>query len=219
MAPGPILEALFMNHAVEDGIRVNFESVGGVDAAKRVSDGQPYDLVVLSAKAIDSLASNGHVIEETRIQFARSSVAIAVASGTGAPDISSEDKLRQTLIDATSIGYSTGPSGVALLRQLETWGIKDQVKDKLRQTSPGIPVGDLITSGEAVIGFQQLSELMHMSGIDVIGPMPPGCEIDTTFAGAVCRTSSALDAASRALAVLSSPVVAQIIQNNGMTTA
>jgi molybdate transport system substrate-binding protein len=164
---------------------VQIESVGGVDAAKRVQAGEALDCVVLASNAIDTLLQDGKLVPGSRVDLVHSSVAVAVPAGAPCPDISSEAALKQAVLQASSIGYSTGPSGVELLKQFERWGIAAQVQDKLVQAQPGIPVGALLAQGQVALGFQQLSELMGVQGITVLGPLPDAVQVTTTFSGAV----------------------------------
>ena len=177
------------------GAEVVIESVGGVEAAKRVQAGEAFDVVVLSADAIDALAAAGRVVTGSRVDLVRSGVAVAVREGAPRPDIASEDALRNAVLSARTLGHSTGPSGVALRKLFERWGIADEIRGRIVQAPAGVPVGTLVASGEVELGFQQLSELMHLEGIDVIGAMPPGLEIVTTFSGGVCAASTQPDAA------------------------
>ena len=194
-------------------------SVGGVEAARRVQDGEAFDFVVLAANAIDRLAGGGRVDPGSRTDLARSGVAVAVAAGAPRPDIASESALRDAVLKARSIGYSTGPSGAHLVRLFERWGIADALAPRLVQASPGIPVGTLVARGDVELGFQQLSELMHLPGIDVIGALPPEVQVETVFSAAVCTASNNPAAAKAFLSFLASPEADAAKRRHGMEPA
>ena len=198
---------------------VAFESVGGVDAARRVQAGEAFDLVVLAADAIDKLIASGHVVAGSRADLVKSAVAVAVKRGAPRPDIATVDALRSAVLASKSIGYSTGPSGTALLQLFERWGIADRVKGRAVQAPAGVPVGALVARGDAELGFQQLSELMHEDGVDVLGPMPPGSEIVTTFSAGVCSVSTQPEAVAALLEFMRSPAAADAKRRQGMEPA
>ncbi len=198
---------------------VEIESVGGVDAAKRVQAGEAFDLVVLASDAIDKLVAGGSVVAGSKVDLVRSGVAIAVKAGASRPDIGSEAALKQAVLAAPSIGYSTGPSGVALLKLFERWGIADDIKARTVQAPPGVPVGTLVARGEVALGFQQLSELMHLDGIDVVGPVPAAVQVTTTFSAGICSASSQGDAVRLVLDYMASPAAAPAKHSNGMEPA
>jgi molybdate transport system substrate-binding protein len=217
MATRQLLAELAQAYTQCSGTTVDIVSVGGVDAARRVRDGESFDLVVLAADAIDALIAEGHLGADSRRALANSPVAVAVPAGAARPDIGSEEALRQTLLAARRLGYSTGPSGTALLRLFKRWGLADTLTDRLLQARPGVPVGALLAGGEADIGFQQLSELQGMTGITVLGGMPPGLEIITHFVGAVGSSSRAQGTAAQALLdFMAAPEHAALKQRHGM---
>ncbi len=192
------------------------ESVGGVDAARRVQAGEAFDGVLLANDAIDKLIASGHVLAGSRVDYVQSGVAVAVRRGAQHPDIGSEAAVQNAVRAARTVGYSTGPSGVQLAKLFARWGMAEEVNAKLVTPPSGTPVGQLIASGEVELGFQQLSELMHLPGIDVIGPLPAAIQITTVFSGGVAATSRRPDAARALLAFLADPRMAAVKQDNGM---
>ena len=201
------------------GAPVTVESVGGVDAARRVAAGEVFDAVVLGADAIDRLIADGQVRAGSRVDLVRSGVALAVKAGAPRPDIGSAQAVRAAVLAARTVGCSTGPSGVALARLFERWGIAEQVQARLVVPPPGTPVGALIARGEVELGFQQLSELMFLPGIDVLGPLPEPIQITTVFAGGVPTASRQPQAAQALLERLAAPDLTAIKRANGMDSA
>ncbi len=141
MATRQLLAALTQQWQQRGGGPVQVESVGGVDAARRVAAGEAFDVVVLASDAIDKLLATGHLLAGSRRDLVRSGVAVAVRTGAPRPDIGSESALRDAVLAMRSIGYSTGPSGTALLQLFARWGLADRLQDKLPQAPPGVPVG------------------------------------------------------------------------------
>ena len=127
--------------------------------------------------------------------------------------------MRAAVLAAPSISLSTGPSGVALSKLFERWGIAEQIAPRMVQAPPGVPVGSLVAKGEVALGFQQLSELLHVQGIQIAGPLPPAIQITTTFSAGIGVHSQQADAARALLAYLASPAAADAKQKQGMTPA
>ena len=201
------------------GGEVAFEAMAGVEAARRIQDGATCDVVVLAAEAIDKLVAAGRIVAGSRTDLARSGVAIAVRAGAPRPAIATETALREAVLSARTVGYSTGPSGVALQHLFERWEIAALIRPRTVQAPPGVPVGTLIARGDVELGFQQLSELMHLEGIDVIGPMPPGLDIVTTFSGGICATCTQPDTARALLDFFRSPAADDAKRRHGMRPA
>ena len=239
MATRQVLADLLAAFEQQTGQRAAIESVGGVDAAKRVAAGEAFDVVILASDAIDKLMAAGevfdvvilasdaidkllaagHLLPGSKVDWVHSGVAVAVPAGAPLPDLSSEDVVRAAVLAAPSISLSTGPSGVALAKLFERWGIADQIAPRMVQAPPGVPVGSLVAKGEVALGFQQLSELLHVQGIQIVGPLPPAIQITTTFSAGVGVHSQQVDAARSLLAYLASPAAAEAKQKQGMNPA
>jgi molybdate transport system substrate-binding protein len=219
MAMRQVLAELADAYERKSGQPVAIVSVGGVDAARRVAEGEAFDFVVLAADAIEKLAAGGHVDPRSRTDLARSAVGIAVPAGATRPDVSTESAIRDAVLRARGIGYSTGPSGAYLVRLFERWGIADAIAQRIVQAPPGLPVGTLVARGEVELGFQQLSELMHLPGIDVVGPLPPEIQVTTVFSAAVCTASKCSAAAKALLSFLASSEADAAKRRHGMEPA
>lgn len=215
MATRALLADMATAYERETGVVLRVESVGGVDAAARVRAGEAFDLVVLAEAAVAQLQASGHV-EGPPVELAASVMAVAVPAGLGRPDVGSVEALREALLAAPRIAYSTGPSGTALLALLERWGLSEVLTPRLVQARPGVPVAALLAAGEAQLGFQQLSELQGQPGIELLGLMPSGAEVITRFVGAVGTASRQGPAARAALAFLSAPAREAIRRTQGM---
>jgi len=218
MATKGLLAELAQAYEQRSGQSVAIEAVGGVDAAKRVDAGEAFDVVVLASDAIDKLLAGGH-LTGGRVDLVRSGVSVAVRAGAPRPDIGSEDAVKRAVLAARTVGYSTGPSGVQLAKLFERWGIAGEIQGRIVTAPPGVPVGALVARGEVELGFQQLSELMHLPGIDVLGPLPEPIQIVTIFSAAVGAHAAQPDAARALLDFMASPAAADAKQRQGMTPA
>ncbi|WP_242473130.1 substrate-binding domain-containing protein [Rhodoferax fermentans] len=219
MATRQLLVELTQAYAQRSGQVVQIESVGGVDAAKRVQAGEVFDLVVLASDAMAKLIAAGYVSAVSLTPLVHSGVAVAVPVGSASLDISSEEAVREAVLAAPTLAYSTGPSGVALAQLFEHWGITEHIKHRLVTAPPGVPVGSLVAKGEVALGFQQLSELIHVPGIMVLGPLPAAIQITTTFSAAMTSVCTRPTEVQALLSFMASSEVAVLKQRQGMTPA
>ena len=219
MATREILTELIAQYQATTSQTVVAEAAGGVDVAKRVLAGEAVDVVVLAANAIDQLIADGKLLAGSRVDLVKSGVAVAVPAGARRPDISTEDAVKQAVLAAKTLSYSTGPSGVYLLKLFERWGILETIKPRIVQAPPGVPVGSLVAKGEVELGFQQLSELINLQGITVLGPLPPAIQTITTFSAGVSAASKDAEAARGLVAFMAAPAAAAIKRKQGMEPA
>ncbi|MEQ1535677.1 MAG: substrate-binding domain-containing protein [Burkholderiaceae bacterium] len=216
MATRQLLAELVADYKKTTNANIAIESVGGVDAAKRVQAGEAFDVVILASDAIDKLITSGHIDPTSKVNLVNSGVAVAVKSGAAVPDISSETAVKAAVLAAKTISYSTGPSGVALAKLFEHWGIEQEIASRIVKAPPGVPVGSLVAKGEVELGFQQLSELIHLDGISIVGPLPSEIQITTTFSAGVCTASTQADAVKSMLAYMASPAASAAKLRQGM---
>jgi molybdate transport system substrate-binding protein len=221
MATKAILAELTAQYHQQTGVSVHIESVGGVDAAKRVQAGEAFDVVLLASDAIDRLTASGHVAQGSRHDWVNSPVAVAVRTGAIAPRIDTEAALKEAVMAAPSLSYSTGPSGVYLEKLFARWGVAEQLKPRIVVPPPGTPVGALVAQGQAALGFQQLSEFIGVPGVTVVGQLPAEVAFITTFSAglpiALTRDVARKQAVKAFLEFLTSPEVGAIKQRQGMT--
>jgi molybdate transport system substrate-binding protein len=190
--------------------------VPSVQMMNRLKGGEKVDLVILSAAALDELKKAGIVSE--RFDLVKSGIGIAVKSGAPKPDISSGEAIKRAVLAAKGIAYSTGPSGIYLTGLFQRMGIADQIKSRVKQTQ-GVPAGSVVASGEAEIAFQQVSELLPVPGIELVGPLPPDIQEITVFSAGLHAAATAPDAARALVKFLKSPAAAPVIRKKGMEPA
>jgi molybdate transport system substrate-binding protein len=182
----------------------------------RLQSGEPADIVILATSSLDELVEKRKVIPGTRVDLARSLIAMAVRAGAQKPDISTLEGLKQTLLAAKSIAYSDSTSGVYLSTELfQRLGIADAIRSKCIRIDTGM-VGTVIARGDAEIGFQQMSELLPIAGIDIVGPIPPEGQKITEYSGGVVVNSKQQTIAQQFLRFLASPEAAATIKKSGM---
>jgi molybdate transport system substrate-binding protein len=201
------------------GHKVTTLFTGTLDADKRIAAGEQYDLLIMSQSSIDQHIKGGKVVAGSRVDLARSGVAVGVKAGAPKPDISSVDALKRTLLNAKSIGYSTGPSGNYVISLFERLGVADQVKPKLKQTATGVFVGSIIASGEVEIGFQQVSELSQYDGVDYVGPLPAEVQNYTMFSSGILSGAKEAEAARAMVRYITTPQSGAVFRKRGMEPA
>jgi molybdate transport system substrate-binding protein len=190
---------------------------GTLDVQKRIAAGEAYDIILMAGPAIDAFIKAGTIVPGSRIDIARSGVGVAVKAGAPKPDISTTEAVKKTLLAAKSIGYSTGPSGVYLTGLFQRLGVADAIKSKLKQTPTGVFVGNIVASGEAEIGFQQVSELAHFEGVDFVGPLPADIQEITVFSAGLQVGGKEAEAAKAWLKFLTAPAHAAAFTSRGLT--
>ncbi|WP_291020767.1 substrate-binding domain-containing protein [Hydrogenophaga sp.] len=218
MATRQVLAELTTAYTARTGQAVAIESVGGVDAARRVAAGEAFDVVILASDAIDKLIAAGH-LQPGRVDLVRSGVAACVREGAPLPDLSSEASVKAAVLAADKISYSTGPSGVALQKRFERWGIAETMAARTVQAPPGVPVASLVAKGEVALGFQQLSELLHVQGITIVGGLPEPIQIVTVFSAGIPVNAPRAEAVRALLSFMASPEAAEAKQRQGMEPA
>src|SRR5215470_1845606 len=182
-----------------------------------IGKGASGDLAILSDEAIDDLIRQGRIVSGSRVDLARSAIGIAVLKGAPKPDIGSADALKNALISARTISYSkTGISGVYFPTVLERLGIAAQVASKTMIPTPGILVGDLVAKAEAELGVQQISELLPVPGIEIIGPLPSELQKLTVFSAGLFVDASEPQAAKALVALLTSPAARAVYVRKGL---
>jgi molybdate transport system substrate-binding protein len=167
---------------------------------KDLESGAGGDVAILTAEAIDALIKQGKAVAGSRVDLARSGIGVAVRKGAKRPDIASPEALKRALLAAKSVAHSkTGLSGIYFPTVLTRLGIADQMTSKIVIPDPGTPVGEVVAKGDAEIGIQQISELLPVPGIEIVGPLPEPLQKITIFSGGVLTAANEPDGAAALL--------------------
>lgn len=183
---------------------------------KRISGGEVADVVLIAAPNVDKLIAEGRLVAASRADVAKSGIGVAVRAGLPMPDISSGEAIKQAVLAANSVAYSSGPSGFYLADLFQKMGIADRIKDKVKQPPSGVQVGEVVARGEADLGFQQVSELLHAEGIRYLGPLPADIQHITVFSVGLHTAAPVPAAAQMLMKFLTAPEAAPIIRQTGM---
>jgi molybdate transport system substrate-binding protein len=186
------------------------------DIEKRIAAGEAADLVILGDSGTEELIKQGKLVSSSRANFAKSGIGVAVRAGQPTPDISSADAVKKSVLAAKSVAYSAGASGIYLVSMFQKLGISDQVKSKTATVKPNEPVGEVVARGEAEIGFQQVSELIPVKGIQYLGPLPAEIQNITVFSGGIHSETKEADAATALVKFLTAPLAAATIRKHGL---
>jgi molybdate transport system substrate-binding protein len=201
------------------GHKVSTTWAGTTAIMQRMAAGERYDLIVISGTELDQLTKQGTIVAGSRVDLAKSGIGIAVRAGAVRPDVSSSAALKQALLAAKTVGYTSGPSGVYMAGLIEKMGIAAEVGPKHRGVPSGGTIGTIVANGGAEIGFQQVSELVHVPGIDYIGPLPPGVQCVTVFSCGLQAGAPQPDAAKALVAFLTTPTAKAVMTKHGLETA
>lgn len=200
----------------ETGIHIDPVFAPTVGLLERLRNGEPVDVLILTAEALDDLAAKGTVAPESCVHLARSLVGLAVKAGAARPDISTEEALRKALLAARSVAYSrTGASGIFFAQLIQQMGIAPEVNARAVVVPSGFTAERLV-SGEADIAIQQLSELKLVSGVDLVGPLPLHLQTPGAFSGGRVAASERAAQADALLKYLASPAVAPVLRESGL---
>jgi molybdate transport system substrate-binding protein len=185
----------------------------------RLSHGEPAEVVIMARPALDELATRGDVVEGSQVDLARSRIAMAVRKGAAVPDIKSVAAFRRALLQARSVAYSDSASGVYIANELfKRLGIEKDMAPRSRRVA-ATPVGEIVARGEVEIGFQQLSELLPVPGIAVVGPIPEELQLVTVFSAGIVTKSPSQEAGRALIRFLASPAACEVIERTGMEPA
>ena len=216
MATRHILGDLVRDYEARKDAHVEIHSMGGVEAAKLVRAGEATDVVILASKVMASLEAEDHLAKDATKDFARSEIGVAVRAGLALPSVANERAIKQAMLDARKICYSTGPSGDHLKALCEKWAIP---LTRTLVAPPGAPVATLVANGDAELGFQQLSELIGQPGIEVVGPLPPEIQAVTVFSAGISTMSLDPEGARAFVAYLVSVETEKAKRRHGMEPA
>jgi molybdate transport system substrate-binding protein len=196
---------------------VNFGSTNRTLEVMR--GGASADLVIATAGAIDDLTREGRLIAGTRVDLANAGIGACVRAGAPRPDISTVDALKRTLFDAQSIAHSkVGQSGIHMAKVIEQLGIADAIRHKVTVNASGL-VAELVVRGEVELAFQQISELLAVKGIDLVGPLPDAVQMTSLFAAAIGHGTGQRAAAGALIRALASDDSKRVMRENGLTPA
>lgn len=203
------------------GAKVNVSFGSTKLIIEEVNAGAPADLLILTAEAIDDLIRRGKIMAGSRVDIARSGIGVAVRAGAPKPDISTPEALKHALLAAKTVSYSkVGASGIYTANVLvPRLGIAEEMKSRALMSEPGTPVGVLIANGKADIGLQQISELVPIPGIDIVGPLPGDLQKMTTFSSGICTGAAAAEAARALVADLVAPAALPVMRRQGLEPA
>jgi molybdate transport system substrate-binding protein len=182
----------------------------------RLARGEPADVLIMVGYALGNLIGEGKVEADSRVDIARSPIGVVVKAGAPKPDISTVEAFKRTLLEAKSIAFSDSASGVYVgTEMMEKLGILDQMKPKSRKIEAD-PVAGVVARGDAELGFQQISELLPVAGVDLVGPLPPEVQKITVFSAGIVKGAKEPEAGRALIKFLASANAAPVIKKTGL---
>jgi len=198
-------------------VQFTFAPVGAI--MKRLADGEMADIVILTDRLLEELVRQDKVVSDTVTEIGRVGVGIGVQDGASSPDVSTSEAFRQTLLAAKSLVYADpakgASSGIHFAAILEELGIADDVKKKSICLTGGYEIMEVVAKGKAELGIQQISEIIPVKGVTLVGPLPPGLQKITVYAAGVMKTASAPDIAAIFISFVASPAAAHVFIKTG----
>jgi molybdate transport system substrate-binding protein len=203
----------------QTGHKVTTTWAGTVEIMKRMTkNADQHDLVIISTTELEELVRQDKLVAGSRVDLAKSGIGVAVRAGAPKPDIGSMDALKRALLAAKTVGYTSGPSGVHMGQLIERMGIAGDIKPKFRSVPSGGTIGSIVASGDCEIGFQQVSELIHIPGTDYVGPLPPEAQRITVFSSGIQTGAGNPHGAKALQAFLTTEEGKAIMRKHGLET-
>jgi molybdate transport system substrate-binding protein len=199
-------------------VLISGSSMGSLPTAipTRLKNGEEADIIIMAGSELDKLIEDGLVVPGSRVDLVLSKIGMVVRAGAPKPDISTKDAFVRTLLDAKSIGYSASASGTYLSKELfPRLGIYEQIKDKSKMVVKD-RVATLVAKGALEIGFQQVSELLSISGVDFIDTLPDDIQKVTAFSSGIAAGSKQAAEGGKFIQFLISPEGSPIITKQGL---
>lgn len=219
LAPNATREAVVEAVAVFEratGHKVVVAWSGTEAITKRIADGAVVDLVVNAAQNIERQSRDEKLVASTRTDFARSGIGVAVPASASRPDVSTSEALKAALLSARTVVVSSGTSGRHMVEVFGKLGVAESLKAKTRQPPSGAQIADFLAAGEADLGFQQISELLHAKGVHYLGPIPAELQSYTVYSAAIHANAPEAEPAKAFLVALRSATVQAIVRASGM---
>lgn len=217
-----VLLALIPDFERRTGHKVTIENATVGALTKRIEGGEVFDLAVLTPAAVDGLSSKGKLVPGSRTNLARVGVGVVVRDGTPKPDISSVEAFKRALRAAKSVAYidpaAGGSSGIYVAGLLDKLGLAAEVKPKAKLI-PGGAVAEHVARGEAELGIHQISEILPVKGVTLVGPLPSEIQNYTVYAAGIGAGAKAADAAKALIEALSGATAAEVLKSKGMEPA
>jgi molybdate transport system substrate-binding protein len=217
-----VLLAVVADFEKQTGHKVTVENATVGALTKRIADGEAFDVAVLTPGAVNDLTGKGKFVAGSRANLARVGVGVMVRAGAPKPDISSVDAFKRALLDAKSVAYidpaSGGSSGIYVAGLLDKLGIADHVKPKAKLKQGGL-VADLIVKGEAELGIHQISEIVPVKEVTLVGPLPAEIQNYTVYAAGLGANAKETEAAKALIKALTGPSAAAVLKSAGMEAA